>query len=53
MNSCFIFLAVLGDIGNFKDVWFYSILNVGHFGVLSLVTLLTIQNVINPKPLTP
>ena len=35
--------------GNFKDVRFYPILNFGHFGSPSLVTLLTIQNVINTQ----
>ena len=36
--------------GNFKDVLFYSILNFGLFWASSLVTLLTIQNVIIHKP---
>ena len=32
-----------------EDVRFYPILNFGHFGASSLVTLLTFQNVINLK----
>ena len=40
-------------VGNFKDVRFYPILNFWPFLGPSLVTLLTIQNVINRKPLTP
>ena len=35
--------------GNFIDVRFCPILNLGHFGASSLVTHLTFQNVINPK----
>ena len=32
-----------------KDIRFYTILNFGHFGAPSLVTLLTFPNVIDPK----
>ena len=32
-----------------KDVGFYSMLNFGHFGDASVVTLLTFQNVNNPN----
>ena len=39
------------DLGNFKDVRFYSILNFGHFWAPSLVTLLTFKNVNNPQHL--
>ena len=46
---------------NFGHFWaallkmsgFDTMLNFGHFGAPSLVTLLTFQNVMNPEPLTP